>query len=173
MSRSNPGKPKPRTTRATAQIVCEGFTEEAFCKHLKGIYARDCGVLVAIHNARGGSPEEIIQTALHRRGFDRTAVLLDGDRPLAETWRKKAAAAGHHLLISTPCFEALLLEILDRPVPDTTAACKKAFETMLPGNSKYEARAYASLYPKTLLDSCRVQRLQALLDLFRPNPSPS
>lgn len=168
MSRSNPGKPKPRTTRATAQIVCEGFTEEAFCKFLKGLYARDCGVRVAIHNARGGSPEEIIQTALRRRGYDRTAVLLDRDRPLAETWRKKAAAAGHQLLISTPCFEALLLEILGRPVPGTTAACKKALEAILPGNSKYDARSYTAHFPKPLLDSCRVPHLQALLALFQP-----
>ena len=169
MSRSNPGKPKPRTTRATAQIVCEGFTEEAFCKHLRGLYGRDCGVRVAIHNARGGSPQDIIQAALRRSGYDRTAVLLDGDKPLAESWRKKACAAGHLLLISNPCFEVLLLEILGRPVPETTAACKKALESILPGNSKCDFRSYSSHFPQALLASCKLPHLQALLALFQPD----
>ena len=153
MSRSNPGKAKPRTTRATAQIVCEGFTEEAFCKHLKSLYARDCGVRVAIHNARGGSPQDIIQTALRHKGYDRTLVFFDADKPLPETWRKKSLAARHELIIAQPCVEGLLLAILGHPVPNTTAACKKAFESILPRNSRYDSRAYAIPFPKPLLDA--------------------
>jgi len=72
MSRSNPRKKKPRSARSTAQIVVEGFTEEAFCKYLKSLYARDCGIRIDIHNARGGSPTDIVRSALTRTGFDRT-----------------------------------------------------------------------------------------------------
>lgn len=132
MSRSHPGKPKPRTTRATAQIVCEGFTEEAFCKHLKSLYARDCGVRVAIHNARGGSPKDIVRTALRHKGYDRTLVFFDADKHLPETWRKKSIAARHLHVIAEPCVEGLLLAILGERVPYTTDVCKKAIEPFLP-----------------------------------------
>lgn len=168
MARSNPWKQKPRSTRATAQIVCEGFTEEAFCKHLKSLYARDCGVRVAIHNVRGGSPHDVIQAALQRKGYDRTLVFFDADKPLPETWRRKSLAAGHVMVISDPCVEALLLAILDRPVPAHTAACKKAFESVLPGNLKFDSRAYATPFPKTLLDASKHPQLLTLRSVFQP-----
>ncbi|MFU8894206.1 MAG: RloB domain-containing protein [Luteolibacter sp.] len=170
MSRSNPRKPKPRTTRATAQIVCEGFTEEAFCKYLKSLYARDCGVSVAIHNARGGSPQDIIKTALNRKGYDRTVVLFDADKPLPDSWRKKSRSAGHHLVIADPCIEGLLLAILRRPVPDTTNECKRALDALLQGASKNDPKNYATLLPKSLLDEGTHPQLLTLRKVFSPDP---
>lgn len=167
MSRSSPQKRKPRSSLATAQIVCEGFTEEAFCKHLKTLYARDCGVHVTIHNARGGSPQHVVRDALQRKGYDRTIVFFDADKPLPGTWRKKSLAAGHYLIISEPCIEGLLLAILGQPVPDTTEACKRTFESVLSGNTKCNFRAYEDPFPPSLLTACNHPHLQTLLSAFK------
>lgn len=168
MSRSNPYKLKPRTTRATAQIVCEGFTEEAFCKHLKSIYARDCGVCVSIFNARGGSPDDIIQLALRRKSYDRTVVFFDADKPLSDKAKKKALSARYQLVVSAPCVEGLLLSLLNLPVPQSTEACKKAFDAILRGNQKFDPRCYALHFPKTFLDSLSHPHLLTLLSVFQP-----
>ena len=169
MSRSNPRKLKPRTTRATAQIVCEGFTEEAFCKHLKSIYARDCGVSVSIFNARGGSPDEIIQLALRRKGYDRTIVFFDADKPLSASARKKSLAARHQLVIAEPCVEGLLLRLLNLAVPQNTQDCKRAFDALLRGNEKFDSRCYAPHFPKSLLDSLSHPHVRTLLSVFQPS----
>jgi hypothetical protein len=166
MSRSNPRKQKPRSARATAQIVVEGFTEEAFCKHLKSIYARDCGVRVEVHNARGGSPQDVIQAALNRPGFDRTFVFFDTDIALPPTWAAKSRRAGHILITPSPCIEAFLLTLLGRPCPSDTAACKRAFDAMLPPPDKYDYRAYDRHFPKELLDAACHPLLDTLRSAF-------
>lgn len=171
MSRSHPGKPKPRSPRATAQIVVEGFTEEAFCKHLKSLYARDCGIWVEIHNVRGGSPKDVIETALRRRGFDRTFVFHDTDQPLPELWARKSRAAGHLAITPSPCMEAFLLELRGKPCAGDTAACKRAFEAILPGTAKYDAKAYGRWFPRELLEASRHPLLKRLLSAFAPESS--
>lgn len=168
MSRSNPWKPKPRSARATAQIVVEGFTEEAFCKHLKSLYGRNCGVRVDIHNARDGSPQEVVRSALVRKGFDRTIVLFDSDRPLPANWAARARRANLVLLIPSPCMEAFLLTLLDHPVPGETPDCKRALEPLLPGRRKFDSRAYAPLFPRALLDSRPHSILDTLKKAFQP-----
>ncbi|MCH7225661.1 hypothetical protein [Haloferula sp. A504] len=168
MSRSQPQKRKPRCARRTAQIVVEGFTEEAFCKHLKALYARDCGVRVEIHNARGGSPQDVIRSAIKRRGFDRTLVLFDTDRPLPAVWHRKALANGYQLVTPSPCIEAFLLELLGHPLPGDTAACKRAFDAVLPPPGKYLPEPYAEHFPDTLLRHAQSPLLKQLLSAFRP-----
>ncbi len=168
MSRSHPGKRKPRQTRATAQIVCEGFTEEAFCRHLKSLYARGCGVHVDVHNARGGSPQDIIKAALVRRGYDRTFVFFDTDRPLPATWKCKSLAAGHVHVPSSPCIEAFLLHLLGKPCHGDTGACKRAFQDIFPGNTSCDFRAHARIFPKSLLDASSHPLLHKLLSAFKP-----
>jgi hypothetical protein len=166
MSRSNPRKQKPRSARGTAQIVVEGFTEEAFCKHLKSIYARDCGVRVEIHNARGGSPQDVIQAALNRPGFDRTFVFFDTDIALPPTWAAKARRAAHIPITPSPCVEAFLLAILGHPCPADTTTCKRAFDAILPPPDKYDPRTYARHFPKELLDASRHPLLDTLRSAF-------
>ena len=43
MSRSNPTKRKPRTTRHTTLIVVEGESEAVLIKHLKNHFGQDAG----------------------------------------------------------------------------------------------------------------------------------
>lgn len=172
MARSNPNKKKRRAAKATAQIVVEGHTEEAFCKYLKSIYAPDCGVRVEIHNARGGSPKHVIQAALKRRGFDRTFVCYDADVPLPATWGRKSRANGHIAVVSDPCIEAFLLELLGHPCGGDTGACKRAFRKFFPGNSHADPKAHAEKFPKTLLDAAHHPLLDTLLSAFTlPRPS--
>ena len=86
MSRTNPYKRPRRAAKATALLVVEGETEEAFCKHLKRCYNRDCGLYVTIHNARGCSPDRIIDAArvkCAQAGFDRVFILIDEGKPIA------------------------------------------------------------------------------------------
>lgn len=169
MSRSNPYKIKPRSARRTALIVCEGFTEEAFCKHLRVIYAYNCGVVVSLANARGGSPQDVVQLALNRKGYDRTIVFFDSDRVLPQSLSKRSLAAGHLHAISAPCVEGFFLELLQRPVPPTSAECKRIFQTMLGRQNKTEPQSYQSLFPKTVLDAANHPVLTTLLSAFQPS----
>ena len=166
MSRSNPRKQKPRCARATAQIVVEGYTEEAFCKHLKSIYAHNCGVRVEIHNARGGSPQDVIQAALNRPGFDRTFVFFDTDIALPPSWVAKSRRAGHIMITPSPCAEAFLLNLLGRPCPADTPACKRAFDAILPPPDKFDSRSYPRHFPLPLLESARHPLLDTLRSAF-------
>lgn len=167
MSRSHPNKRKPRHARATAQIVVEGYTEEAFCRHLKCVFARDCGISVEIHNARGGSPKDVIQAALRRKGFDRTFIMYDTDLHLPESWSAKSRAAGHIVVASTPCVEALFLSILGANVPASTEGCKKAFSTHLDDKKKCDYRNYPAIFPKGLLESCSHPAVTTLRSVFK------
>jgi hypothetical protein len=166
MSRTNPNKRKPRRTRATAQIVVEGFTEEAFCRHLRSLYARDCGISVDIHNARGGSPKDIVRSALKRKGFDRTFIMYDTDLPLSQSWAAKSRAAGHIIVASTPCVEALFLSILEEPVPARTEDCKRAFSKHLTEQQKCDYRAYPSVFSRELLTACPHPAMVLLRSVF-------
>lgn len=168
MPRTHPQKKKPRYARRTAQIVVEGFTEEAFCRHLKSLYARDCGVRVEIHNARGGSPQDVVKSALKRAGFDRTLVFFDTDRALPATWRRRAVSAGCEMVTPSPCVEAFLLGLLGQPLPGGTAACKRAFDAILPPPGKYLPAPYAAHFPDALLRTAASPLLDQLLSAFRP-----
>jgi hypothetical protein len=166
MSRSNPNKVKPRQTRETAQIVVEGFTEEAFCRHLKSMFARDCGIRVDIHNVRGGSPQDVIRAAMKREGFDRTFLMFDTDLPLSPSWAAKARAAGHIIVGSTPCIEALFLSILGETVPDRTEDCKRAFSKHLNERQKCDYRCYQGVFPRELLTDCPQPEMVLLRSVF-------
>ena len=166
MSRSNPRKKKPRSTRATAQIVVEGFTEEAFCKYLKSLYARACGIRVEIHNARGGSPTDSVRSALKRTGFDRTFLLYDTDVALPQGWAAKSRAAKQIAMTSTPCIEALFLELLSEPVPATSSTCKKAFSRHLSDREKYLPKSFAKIFSEEFLTQSNHPSLILLRSAF-------
>mgnify|MGYP000131915859 CR=1 FL=1 len=166
MSRSNPNKRKHREARKTAQIVVEGFTEEAFCKYLKSEFARDCGISVEIHNSRGSSPMDIVHSALKRPGFDRTLVVYDTDLDLPEVWAAKARSAGHEMVPSTPCIEALFLEILGERVPANTGECKRAFSKHMTDQQKCEYRSYGKVFSKELLIGSSHSSIKCLLSVF-------
>lgn len=166
MPRSRLQNRKPRYARRTAQIVVEGHTEEAFCKHLKRLRARDCGVRVDIHNARGGSPKDVVKSALNRNGYDRTIVLFDSDLRLPETWKRKAESAGFILVIPDPCIEAFLLELLGHSSPLVTSDCKRAFDEIIPPPSKFTPDPYAHHFTNEVLNQSTSELLKKILLAF-------
>ena len=98
MSRSNPWKQKPRHTRHTTLIVVEGDTELAFVNYLKAHCGRNCGTVVTIQNAHGGSGDAVLELTIKQcQGYDVRACLYDMDR--APTIKKRICKANQLVLI--------------------------------------------------------------------------
>lgn len=124
---------------------------------------------VSILNARGGSPQSIIESALKSRGFDRVFIVFDTDRPLPATWAAKSRRAGHIHITPAPCIEAFFLALLGKPIPAETDSCKRAFDAILPPPAKYDHRSYATIFPSSLLDSAKHPILDAFLSALGPS----
>ena len=166
MSRTNPRKPKPRQANRTAQIVVEGYTEEAFCRHLKTLFAKNCGIRIEIKNVRGGSPLDVVRTALNRPGYDQTFVVYDTDVPLPRTWAAKSRKAKHIPIPTSPCIEALFLYLLGEVVPDNTEDCKRRFSKILDDKKKCEPKSYHKLFPAEILTKSNHPSIVGLLSIF-------
>lgn len=163
------GKPR-RRAKKTVLLVGEGHSECAFLHYLKSQYApRHSGVAVTIYNARGKGPRNVIDCAIRQdRGrFDLHAALLDSDLECPPTYLKKARASKVHLIWSNPCFEGLLLYILERHVPQRSELSKTAFDSEF-AIDRYQSTAYTDLFPKSMLEKRRpiVSSLDALCRLL-------
>lgn len=162
---------KMRTLRTTLLAVGEGDSEVAFLRHLRSLYCADhAGVNVAVRNAHGRGPGNVISTALghmRNRAFDRALALLDTDLDWAQKDREAARKAKLVLIGTRPCLEGLLLKILGIPVPEQSAQCKKAIQTALSADMT-ELRSYVQHFPKTLLENARkhVPELDNLIKMF-------
>ena len=61
------GSYKPAVIRTTLLVVGEGPDDQAFIKHIKGLfYKRDCGKSVKVEAEDGGSPGNIISNAIRK-----------------------------------------------------------------------------------------------------------
>lgn len=147
-----------RVVLKTVLLVGEGHSDEAFLEHLKSLYiSRGCGVHVTIRNAYGKGPEHVIETAIRyakNADFKLKAALLDKDIPWTTKIISYAARNKVHLLGSTPCFEGLLLKILNQPVPDVCGKCKERLYPQLSGKPT-QPSSYAVLFPKAVLETKR------------------
>jgi len=160
-----------RHTQRTLLVVGEGDCEVAFLNHLRGLYAaRGCGVRVTLRNAHGKGPEHVVDFAVRQcrsADYDLRAALLDTDLPWPPRITRDARARRILLIPSDPCLEGLLLHILDRTVPETSNACKRALRAVLDGRPT-AAPSYVPLFDRVLLEKHRrsVRSLAWLLDLF-------
>ena len=152
-------------------VVCEGYAEEYFLKHLRSLFMNRQGhMTLQVKNARGKGGRHVLDVALKphvRRGFDTVAILVDTDTNWNEI-QKRDARDGKILIIdSTPCFEALLLAIVGKSPPGSTAACKAAFK-MLFGFEAHDPRLYGSNFSREVLQRARtrVSELRRLLELI-------
>ena len=109
---------------------------------------------------------DIVHSALKRPGFDRTLVVYDTDLDLPEVWAAKARSAGHEMVPSTPCIEALFLEILGERVPANTGECKRAFSKHMTDQQKCEYRSYGKVFSKELLIGSSHSSIKCLLSVF-------
>lgn len=147
-----------RRTNNTILIAVEGYTEDAFVKHIKSLYCKreDC-VTVTVKNARGHGPEGIVDTiksAKRTASYNLTAAVFDGDIPIASAIQKWFIDEGVELFISTPAIEATLLSILKQRVPLTTKGCKQLLEALRAGDPT-DRQFYEKHYGKPLLDASR------------------
>ncbi|MFH1497831.1 MAG: hypothetical protein ABII82_08390 [Verrucomicrobiota bacterium] len=132
--------------------MVEGDTERAFVGHLRALFARNCGTRLTIECAYGGSGDAILDHALKLcPGFDRRAVIYDADRPpTLKTLLQKAHAQKLDCIVSAPAIEAVLLAILDQPVPRDTETCKRALAALI-SDSLTDVRNYSRHFPESLL----------------------
>ncbi len=162
---------KQPQVRKTLLIVGEGDSEEAFLKHLRYLYCSGgAGAAVTVRNAHGKGPENVINHAekLARiYSYDAHTALLDTDILWTEKLKKDARKAKIDMVGSIPCFEGLLLSILEKHPADQCADCKKAIQQLIEIDlTKHES--YARHFPKAVLDAARskVVELERLLRAF-------
>jgi hypothetical protein len=154
-------------------IVVEGETEEAFCIYLKEIFSRGVGMSITVENARGGSPEAIVNYAkklCQNKHHDRKVIFLDGDRSFSPKAQRLISSLKVQVILSSPCVEGLFLHILEENVPPHSDACKKVFhEKILDAKEKTGRKGYYKALPYSLLlhQRAKVQALNELLQIFR------
>ncbi len=159
-----------RAALHTVLLVGEGKTDCAFLKYIKSLYiGRGCGVSVKVRNAHGKGPDYMVGYTIGQcnADYDRIAVLLDTDLQMSTATRKRAKRRKIQVIGSTPCIEGLLLKILGKHVPETSAECKGQRGVTLPAQLT-RPENYQEHFPRDLLDDRRgqVPELDELLKLF-------
>lgn len=119
-----------RSVVRTVLVVCEGNSEVLFVKHIASLYLqRGSGVRVTVKNARGKGAAHVIDVAIRQSrnaDYDERAVLLDTDVGWNQTTEKLARQSGVRVFASTPCLEALLLQVHQKPFSNRSSAQLKA-----------------------------------------------
>lgn len=156
----------------TLLLVGEGDTEEAFLRHVKGIYApRGCGLVVQVKNARGKGAKHVIDWTSRQLGiaqYDLVAALLDTDTDWSEAVAKKAKSAGIMVLKSEPCFESMMLRVLGQNIVADARTLKARFAPFVRNNA-LDARSYEDYFGRDSLEAGRGEpSINALLTLFAP-----
>ena len=159
-------KRKPRRAKLASLIVVgEGPHDQAFIKHMKGLYdRRDSGQKVTVEAADGGSPKDVIHYVVKKRhiDYDRKVILIDSDIPLQPQDHKVARKHGITILQSTPhCLEGMLLDVLGNRIPADSQACKGKLHPQLAGPPT-EKESYAVLFPKPVLDNTPKEQIVEL-----------
>ncbi len=142
----------------TLLVIGEGADDQAFINHMKGLYCpRGCGRSAKIEAGDGGSPGNIITTAIRAfKGvdYDRRFLVLDSDIPPSAAEVKQARSAGYQIILWSPqCLEGALLEVLGERVGEheTSQGLKARLHPRLAGAHTAVA-AYAPLFPQAVLD---------------------
>jgi hypothetical protein len=160
-----------RKAAITVLLVGEGATEKAFLDHLKSLYVtRGCGVSVAIRDAHGKGPDNVVNFAIRQSkvaAYDVRAVLMDTDLEWNASIRKAARNSRICLIGSTPCCDGLMLSILGLHVPAASDQCKEAIVRRLQ-TRPLTPEAFSKDFPKELIEAkretCRTtQKIVAVL----------
>ncbi|MEA1919604.1 MAG: hypothetical protein U9N52_07180 [Campylobacterota bacterium] len=162
-------KPK-RSLLSTLIIVGEGAHEKAFLSHLKALYSANTDQKVKIDSADGGSPQDIVRTAVKKSrhiDYDRKFILMDSDIAVDEITKKLAKDNNITIILSEPlCLEGMLLNLLGVNVPDTSKKCKTLLHPKLDGNPA-EKKSYVKLIDKELLESSDLEQIVILLKIVQ------
>lgn len=100
-------------------------------------------------------------------GVDVLAILIDTDQDWDDALRARARQKRIQVVESSPCLEAWLLQVAGHRPPDSSAACKRAFEQILGGNA-HDEQVYARHFDRSVIDAARstVPPLDQLLTLM-------
>lgn len=128
-----------RKTNTTILLVVEGFTEEAFSKHLKACYIdREMHIALTVKNAKGHGPEGIVdafqsifKTTNH---FDFKGAFYDNDVPCSPAVNRFFQRNDVTSFVSDPCVEALLISLQGGRPGLNTRSCKQALERLIDGD---------------------------------------
>lgn len=158
-----------RQVRDTVLIVCEGYAEECFVRHLRSQYLSRTGDLaLTTQNARGRGGQHVLDHALRLRkrgSYDQVAMLADTDQDWDD--RQRARARGYRIQVveSSPCLEAWLLEVNGHRPPDSSGQCKEDFLRVY-GLQAHDPKVYERHFNRVVLDNARA-RIEALDQLLR------
>ena len=142
----------------TLLLVGEGHHEEAFLRHVKGLYVpRSCGLSVKIKNARGKGAQHVVEwTAkqMTNAAYDACAALLDTDTDYTADVINFTYSRRIQLLPSKPCLEAMLLRLLGEKPHPNRAKLKKQFAPFV-GDDPTEHGNYRKHFTRELFESKR------------------
>jgi len=150
----------------------EGKTEAVFLSHLRDLY-RVPGTVAKVEHGRGGSAPTVVRGAIRIASladYSDILVLLDSDRadgPVPPEWCEDPRLV---IKYSSPCLEALLLEILgDGKLPglrhgaSASARCKSHFQSAYLGTDRSShvlgrlKKTLQAKFPLRLLEEARTR----------------
>lgn len=155
----------------TLLIVGEGADEVAFLCHVKQLYvSRGCGLSVKIKNAQGKGAKHVIEWTsrqIANVAYDAVAALLDTDTDWSPDVAKLAKKKKIQVLTSEPCFEALMLRVLEINPNGDAHALKRQFAPFV-NNDATQSQNYATHFDSACLQTRRRHELtiDALLKLI-------
>jgi hypothetical protein len=164
---------KPRVQKRTLLIVGEGADEQAFLNYLKGqLVGRGGGFTVKILNAKGKGAKRVIEWTIRQAavaGYDKVAALFDTDTDWSSAVEKLARKHKVLLLKSEPCFEAMMLRLLDITPDLDSKNLKSQFAPYVNYDATCSENYAAHFNPEKLADKRHLERvIDSLLDLFKP-----
>jgi hypothetical protein len=162
-------KGKRKVKLSSLIVVGEGPHDKAFINHLKDLYDhRNSGQKVKVESADGGSPRDILKSALKNKhaDYDKKYVLMDSDVAVSQQDRDFARKNKIEIIQSTPwCLEGMLLDALGDRVPNGNEACKRKLHPMLAG-APTEKASYGNLFTKDFVDNSEKEQLVILRELL-------
>lgn len=163
---------KQRKTNHARLIVGEGLTEARFLKHLKTLFhTRDSGLSVKIGQAKGGSPENIVEYCIRQTysaAYNSAFVWMDTD--CVRTDKLKRDASNNQpplsLLGSDTCVEAFFLTLLNKPTSPKTRQNKSKLKRLTKVDTSAQIE-FNTHFPQTMLEQAKgkVELLSRLIDL--------
>ena len=155
----------------TLLIVGEGADEVAFLNHVKKLtIIRGCGLSVKIKNAQGKGARHVVEWTVRQKAiatYDTVAVLVDTDKDWSDSVIRLASRKNIRLLLSEPCFEALMMRILKEDPNGDASTLKKRFAPFVNDDATQSENYMRNFSKDRLLESrALVSRIDQLLSLL-------
>lgn len=159
-----------RTLLSTLVILGEGACEKAFLSYLKDLYAKNTGQKITLQSADGGSPEDIVKTAIKKSrdiAYDRKFILIDSDIEMTDRTIALARASNITIILSEPlCLEGMLLKLLGQKIPNSSQKCKSLLHPQLDGKAT-EKNSYKQLITVEILEQSSIEQIILLLNIIK------